>query len=74
MKITLEIPDIKTAAIALNNACIAYGDLIYSVLLGASIPEKFRCLEKVDEEVLKERFECVKSIYQQIEAIEKEMT
>ena len=73
MKITIEIPDITTAAIALNNACITYSDLIFSINLGLSVPSKFNGLKEVDENVLKKRLECVKNIYDQITEIEKEM-
>ena len=73
MKITIEIPDITTAAIALNNALIAYSDLIFSINLGLSVPSKFNGLKEVDENVLKKRLGCVKNIYDQITEIEKEM-
>ena len=73
MKITIEVPDITTAAIALNNACIAYGDIVYAIELGAEVPSKFNGLRQIDEDVLRKRFECVKNIYTQIEKMEKEV-
>ena len=67
MKITIEVPDITTAAIALNNACIAYGDIICAIELGLQVPNKFSKLREIDEDVLRKRYECVKNIYAQVE-------
>lgn len=71
MKITIEVPDIKTVADAINNAMVAYGDIVYSIILGCEIPNKFQPLAKLDEEELAKRFNCLRDIYKQIEEIEK---
>jgi hypothetical protein len=71
MKIEIEVPDITTAAKAINNAMVAYGDIIYSVILGCEVPQKFQPLANLDEEELVKRFDCLKGICQQLEEIEK---
>ena len=71
MKIEIEVTDITTAAKAINNAMVAYGDIIYSVILGCEVPQKFQPLSKLDEEELTKRFDCLKGIYKQLEEIEK---
>lgn len=70
MKITIEVSDITQTAIALNNAMVAYGDIISCIELGLPVMEKFRALEDVDDKVLRNRFECLRSVYKQIEALE----
>ena len=62
--------DITQTAIALNNAMVAYGDIISCIELGLPVMEKFRVLENVDDKVLRNRFECLRSVYKQIEALE----
>jgi hypothetical protein len=71
MKIEIEVPDIKTAVDAINNAAIAYGDIVSSLILGCEVPQKFQPLAKLDEEELTKRFNCLKNIYKQLEEIEK---
>lgn len=73
MKIEIEVPDIITAAIAMNNAMIAYGKIVYAVLIGCDVPKEFEPLHNLDEDVLKERYQCLRSMYEQIEAIEKKV-
>lgn len=70
MKITIEIPDIKTAVSAINNAVIAYGDIISALILGCDVPEKFKVLTQLSDDELMERFYCLKSIYEQLEVVE----
>lgn len=70
MKITIEVSDITQTAIALNNAMVAYGDIISCIELGLPVMEEFRVLEDVDDKVLRNRFECLRSVYKQIEALE----
>ena len=70
MKITIEVSDITQTAIALNNAMVAYGDIISCIELGLPVMEKFRVLEDVDDKVLRNRFECLRNMYKQIEALE----
>ena len=73
MKIEIEIPDIKTAADAINNAAILYGDVIWAISLGCSVPAKAEPFKKLSDEELDKRFNCLKQIYQQLEAIETKM-
>lgn len=74
MKIELEVPDITTAAIAMNNATIAYGKIIYAAILGCDVPEEFNPLLDLEPDILKERYQCLRNMYEQIETIEKGMT
>ena len=72
MKIEIDIgDDITTFAKALNNACVAYGDVIYSIFLRCEISSKLQPLKDLTDEELQQRFDCLKSIYKQIEEIEK---
>ena len=71
MKIEIEVPDIKTAVDAINNAVVTYGDIIYALTLGCEVPKKFQALSKLSDDELMERFYCAKSIYEQLEIIEK---
>ena len=71
MKIEIEVPDIKTAVDTINNAAIAYGDIVWSAILGCEVPRKFQPLTKLSEEELIKRLDCLKSIYKQLEEIEK---
>lgn len=71
MKIEIEVPDIKTAVDAINNALVTYGDIVWSVILGCSVPQKLQPLAKLDEEELIKRLDCLKGIYKQLEEIEK---
>lgn len=71
MKIEIEVPDIKTAAIAINNAIVAYNDIVWSIILGCEVPNKFRPLKTLDDEELEKRLSCLKDIYKQLEEMEK---
>ena len=71
MKIEIEVPDIKTAADAVNNAMAVYGDIVSTIMIGCEIPHRFAPLAKLSDEELTKRFNCLKSIYDQIEEIEK---
>ena len=71
MLVTLEIPDITMAAIAMNNATIAYGNIVYAASLGCSVPKEFEHFKELDEDKLMKRYQRVKSIYEQIEDIER---
>lgn len=71
MKVEIEIPNIKTAVDAINNAAITYGDIIYTMSLGCTIPKSLEPLTKISEEELTKRFNCLKQIYKQLEEIEK---
>ncbi len=71
MLVTIEIPDITAAAKAMNNATIAYGNVLSSAMLGCQVPKEFEFLYDFSDEELKNRYECVKSIYEQIEDMER---
>lgn len=71
MKIEIEISDIKTAVDAINNAAVAYGDIIFTIMTGCAIPKALEPLTKISEEELTKRFNCLKQIYGQLEEIEK---
>lgn len=72
MKIELEIQDIKTFADGLNNAIVAYLDIINSIQLCCHIPEKMQGLQQLEEAELNKRFDCLKDVYNQVLVIEKE--
>ena len=73
MKITIEVDDITTFAKALNNAMVAYGDIIWSLRIGCDVPKYFWPLGSLDEEELDNRFECLQKLYEQVEKIERGM-
>lgn len=70
MKITIEVPDITTAAIAVNNATAAYGNILYAAKLQCEVPKGFECLLELDDETMLKQFDCLKSISDQIRHIE----
>ena len=69
-KITITISDETLKG--LNNAIATYGDLCYSILLGASIPSRFEKLGELSDEELKARLEAVKALYTELEKQYKE--
>ena len=71
MKIEIEVEDISLLAKALNNACVAYGDIVWSVYLGCEVPSKFDPLKKLSQKELEARINCLKDVYRQVEEIEK---
>lgn len=71
MKVEIKVEDISLFAKALNNACISYNDIIWSIYMGCEVPSKFDLLEKLPEEELKARIDCIKNVYRQVEEIEK---
>lgn len=71
MKIEIEVSDIKTAVDAVNNAAIAYGDVVSKIILCCDIPKSLEPLKNLSEEELTKRFNCLKQIYEQLEAIEQ---
>ena len=76
MKIEIEVSDIELFAKALNNAFVAYWNIISSIKLGCD-PQiksaKFKKLEELSEEELTQRFEELERVYLQVENIEKKM-
>lgn len=73
MKVTIEIPDIKTACDALNNAIATYGNTISTIKLCCDLPKTIEPLRQVDEHQLTQRFDCIVNIYKQMEEIEREL-
>ena len=73
MKIEIEVPDITTAAIAMNNAVAAYGKIVYAIMIGCDVSKEFEPLFDLEPDVLKERYRCLRNMYEQIETIEKGM-
>lgn len=73
MKIELEVADVKTVVDAINNATIAYGDIVSCIILDCEVPLKFQPLSNVSDEELTKRFNCLKDIYEQLLSIEKEV-
>lgn len=71
MKITVEVEDITTFAIALNNAVTAYGDIVWALFIGCQIPDKFAKLKELQYEEVEKRFHCLKDVYKQVEEIER---
>lgn len=76
MKIEIEVTDIELFAKALNNASLAYWDIITAIDLGCE-PQirtaKFLPLGALPNGELKNRFEELERVYLQIEDIERRM-
>ena len=74
MKVEIEVKDLETFSKALNNAMIAYWDMIASINLGL-YPQingnRFKSLEKLPEEELLNRRNALLDVYYQIERIEQ---
>lgn len=47
----------------LGNAISAYGDVLYSALLGVNIPQKFQFLSDCSEDELKHKMEILKEFH-----------
>lgn len=77
MVIEIEVDDIEVLAKALNNAFLAYGDIVSSINLGLE-PQlssvKYLPLMDLPFEELDCRYNTLKDVYLQIEAKEKELT
>ena len=70
MEITIKVDDITTFAKALNNAMIAYGDIVWALQIGCDVPKAFEPLRELDEEELNKRMGCLKDVCEQVEDIE----
>lgn len=51
----------------LNNAYIAYNDIIFACLMGCEVPEKFKKLKNLSDEELCERRTALLEMYREIE-------
>lgn len=71
MKIEINIEDITLFAKALNNAYIAYCEVVYGISLGCEIPYKLEPLKEISYKELEKRCKCLKDAYKQVEDIEK---
>lgn len=70
-QIILDIEDITLFASALNNAILAYNDIVFGVLYGCEVSHKFAPLRNLSEEQLLSRIECLKGVYDQVIQIEQ---
>ena len=50
----------------LGNAIAAYGKILHSALLGASVPVEFEKLKECSDEDLKHRMKILKEFYEQL--------
>ena len=77
MKIEIEISDIELFAKALNNAFIAYSDIVSSINLYGVEPQlstiRYLPLMELSSEELDARYNELKSAYLQVEDIERRM-
>lgn len=71
MEIKLQVKDIELFTKALNNALIAYNEVVNAITLGCDIPSKLEPLRKLDDYELICRRNCLADVYKQVEAIEK---
>ena len=78
MKIEIEVDDIEVFAKALNNAFLAYGDIVSSINCLGLEPQlstiKYLPLMELSAEELDRRYNTLKDVYLQVEAKEKELT
>ena len=76
MKIEIEVTDIELFAKALNNAFLAYWDIVTAIDLGCD-PQirttRFLPLGELPDGELKNRFEELERVYLQVEDIERRM-
>ena len=76
MKIEIEVTDIELFAKALNNAFVAYWDIVSAINLGCE-PQirtaKFLPLGALPNGELKNRFEELERVYLQVEDIKRRM-
>ena len=78
MVIEIEVDDIEVLAKALNNAFLAYGDIVSSISCFGLEPQlstiRYLPLMKLPAEELDRRYNTLKDVYLQVEAKEKELT
>jgi len=63
---TININNLSELLDGLNNAMIAYGDIISAIQLGCDISSKFEKLNELPEEKLRMRFKSVENLYKQL--------
>ena len=47
----------------LGNAIAVYGDVLFAIHLGLSVPPKFECLKNISQSDLQRRIECLKTLH-----------
>ena len=72
MKIEIEVEDVTLFVDALNNAIATYGNILVAIYLYCDIPKNLEKLKEVSFDKLQKRFDCIKNVYDQALAIEKE--
>ena len=72
MNIEIEVDDITLFASALNNAVATYGDILFAIYFCCDIPTKLKKLKEIPFDEFQNRFDCIKSVYEQVLEIEKE--
>lgn len=71
MKIELEVNDLKTLIDGLNNAIIAYNEVVVAINLCCDVPSVFEPLKKIPFEILTDRQKALRDIYLQLIQIEE---
>ena len=72
-QITLEVEDVTLFATALNNAVLAYNDIVFGITYECQVSSKFLPLKNLSEEQLFSRLQCLKNVYNQVIKIEQEL-
>jgi hypothetical protein len=76
MKVEIEVNDIETLAKALNNAFVAYSDIVSCINVLGIEPQlstiRYLPLMSLSAEELDQRYNALKDLYLQIETKEKE--
>lgn len=70
-KITIEIDDVSTLIDGLNNAIIAYNEVVGSIMLCCEVPLILSPLKQIPFEKLRERQQCLNDLYKQLIKIEQ---
>lgn len=70
-KITIEVEDLSTFITGLNNAIIAYNDVVCAIDLCCNVPSALLPLKNIPFEKLRERQKSLKDVYEQLIEIEK---
>lgn len=70
-KITIEVEDLSTFITGLNNAIIAYNDVVCAIVLCCDVPLALLPLKNIPFEKLRERQKSLKDVYEQLIEIEK---
>lgn len=73
MTVTIEVKDLKTFINGLNNAIIAYNEVVRVIDLCCDIPSIMLPLKDVPFEDLRNRQKALKDVYEQMIEIENDM-